>query len=97
VPISTVQATARISNGGQAGLVNRSGNSAAARLLSPDALPPAYDLTQYLESLERQLVVNMLTTTGGAQAEAARRMGLSRSAFAYKLTKHGIKVRGIAD
>jgi DNA-binding protein Fis len=27
----------------------------------------------------------------GAQAEAARRMGLSRSALAYKLTKYGIR------
>ena len=32
-----------------------------------------------------------LMAASGAQAEAARRMGLSRSALAYKLTKYGIR------
>jgi DNA-binding NtrC family response regulator len=35
--------------------------------------------------------VRTLASTGGAQAEAARRLGLSRSALAYKLTKYGIR------
>ena len=51
-----------------------------------------FDLTALLESTEKDLILRMLTRTGGAQAEAARRMGLSRSALAYKLNKYGIKV-----
>jgi DNA-binding NtrC family response regulator len=51
----------------------------------------SFDLTGVLESAERELIVRTLTSTRGAQAEAARRMGLSRSALAYKLTKYGIR------
>ena len=51
----------------------------------------SFDLTGVLESAERDLIVRTLTSTRGAQAEAARRMGLSRSALAYKLTKYGIR------
>jgi DNA-binding NtrC family response regulator len=51
----------------------------------------SFDLTGVLEKAERELIVRTLTATHGAQAEAARRMGLSRSALAYKLTKYGIR------
>ena len=51
----------------------------------------SFDLTALLEQTERELIVRTLTATGGAQAEAARRMGLSRSALAYKLNKYGIR------
>jgi len=51
----------------------------------------AFDLTALLERTEKQLIVKTLTATQGAQAEAARRMGLSRSALAYKLNKYGIR------
>jgi transcriptional regulator with GAF, ATPase, and Fis domain len=51
----------------------------------------SFDLTGVLENAERELIVRTLTSTRGAQAEAARRMGLSRSALAYKLTKYGIR------
>ncbi len=51
----------------------------------------SFDLTGVLENAERELIVRTLTSTHGAQAEAARRMGLSRSALAYKLTKYGIR------
>jgi two-component system response regulator HydG len=61
----------------------------------PDAVvrsvPDSFDLTGLLERTEKQLIVKTLTATGGAQAEAARRMGLSRSALAYKLNKYGIR------
>ena len=50
-----------------------------------------FDLTGVLEKAEKELIVRTLTQTRGAQAEAARRMGLSRSALAYKLTKYGIR------
>ncbi len=52
---------------------------------------PSFDLTGVLESAEKELIVRTLNSTKGAQAEAARRMGLSRSALAYKLTKYGIR------
>lgn len=52
----------------------------------------SFDLTAVLENAEKQLIVRTLSSTHGAQAEAARRMGLSRSALAYKLTKYGIRV-----
>src|SRR5215831_4927999 len=61
----------------------------------PDVLvrsvPHTFDLTALLEGTEKQLTLRTLTATSGAQAEAARRMGLSRSALAYKLNKYGIR------
>lgn len=51
----------------------------------------AFDLTSVLEGAEKELILRTLHSTHGAQAEAARRMGLSRSALAYKLTKYGIR------
>lgn len=53
-----------------------------------------FDLTSFLENTEKDLILRTLGSTSGAQAEAARRMGLSRSALAYKLTKYGIRVTG---
>lgn len=52
----------------------------------------SFDLTGVLERIEKELIVRTLQSTHGAQAEAARRMGLSRSALAYKLTKYGIRL-----
>jgi DNA-binding NtrC family response regulator len=68
-----------------------SGNGSAhgAGLSIPFA--DSFDLTGVLERAERELIVRTLSSTHGAQAEAARRMGLSRSALAYKLTKYGIR------
>jgi DNA-binding NtrC family response regulator len=56
-----------------------------------DVLPPSFDLPSYLDQTEKDLIVRTLAMTDGAQAEAARRLGLSRSALAYKLTKYGIR------
>jgi DNA-binding NtrC family response regulator len=50
-----------------------------------------FDLTGVLEKAEKELILRTLNSTRGAQAEAARRMGLSRSALAYKLNKYGIR------
>ena len=54
----------------------------------------SFDLTELLERTEKELILQTLSATGGAQAEAARRMGLSRSALAYKLNKYGIRMTG---
>jgi len=51
-----------------------------------------FDLTELLERTEKELILQTLSATGGAQAEAARRMGLSRSALAYKLNKYEIRI-----
>jgi two-component system, NtrC family, response regulator HydG len=51
----------------------------------------SFDLTAFLEGAEKELILRTLDATHGAQAEAARRMGLSRSALAYKLTKYDIR------
>jgi DNA-binding NtrC family response regulator len=69
---------------------NGNGNPYPAGLSIPFA--DSFDLTGVLENAEKQLIVRTLSSTHGAQAEAARRMGLSRSALAYKLTKYGIRV-----
>ncbi len=68
---------------------NGTGTSKFSGLSIPFA--DSFDLTGVLENAERELIVRTLTSTHGAQAEAARRMGLSRSALAYKLTKYGIR------
>ena len=69
--------------------VNGNGTAKFPGLSIPFA--DSFDLTGVLENAERELIVRTLTSTHGAQAEAARRMGLSRSALAYKLTKYGIR------
>src|SRR5438105_4741829 len=85
--------------------VNNNGHEDSGHLPSPESPqqsfdppqqsfdPPqqSFDLTAFLEKTEKELILKTLASTGGAQAEAARRMGLSRSALAYKLTKYGIK------
>jgi DNA-binding NtrC family response regulator len=79
LPIATKEAPANGSNGVQvAGFAVPFGDS--------------FDLMRVLEDAERELIVRTLDSTHGAQAEAARRMGLSRSALAYKLTKYGIRM-----
>jgi DNA-binding NtrC family response regulator len=57
----------------------------------PAALPETLDLTEFLERTEKEVILRALEAGGGVQAEAARRLGLSRSALAYKLTKYGIR------
>jgi DNA-binding NtrC family response regulator len=54
-------------------------------------LADTFDLTGLLEKAEKELILRTLSFTHGAQAEAARRMALSRSALAYKLSKYGIR------
>jgi len=61
---------------------------AASAAIAPGS---SFDLTGLLEQTEKELILRTLNATGGAQAEAARRMGLSRSALGYKLNKYGIK------
>ena len=68
---------------------------AAARTYSPDelaeSLPETVDLRGFLTALEKALLQRALKASSGAQAEAARRLGLSRSDISYKLGKHSIR------
>jgi DNA-binding NtrC family response regulator len=55
-----------------------------------EALPEVDDLRDFLAEVERTLILRTLRATNGAQAEAARRLGLSRSDLGYKIAKYGI-------
>jgi len=69
--------------------------------LAIDAAPPAAGpggeasrgqptLREQLDALERGLIAEALAATGGNQSEAARRLGLSRSALIDRLKKYGL-------
>jgi DNA-binding NtrC family response regulator len=68
--------------------------------LTPDEvaemMPETLDLREFLASLESAVIQRTLRNTGGAQAEASRRLSLSRSDISYKLGKHNIR-RSAAD
>ena len=61
-----------------------------------EMMPETLDLREFLASLESAVIQRALRNTGGAQAEASRRLGLSRSDISYKLGKHNIR-RSVAD
>ncbi len=51
-------------------------------------LPEQLDLREMLAKLERSLIERAIISSGGVQAEAARRLGLSRSDLGYKVGKY---------
>jgi DNA-binding NtrC family response regulator len=56
-----------------------------------DLVPNNLDLPGFLSEAEKQLIERALKETQGAQAEAARRLGVSRSHLAYKISKFGLR------
>ena len=54
-------------------------------------LPPNIELPTFLDSIESRLIAHALHESGGVQAEAARRLGISRSDIAYKIKKHRLQ------
>jgi DNA-binding NtrC family response regulator len=56
-----------------------------------DLLPEVSDLRRFMSEVEKALVLRTLKATAGAQAEAARRLAISRSDLGYKITKYGIE------
>jgi len=56
------------------------------------SLPDVIDLRSLLEDLERDLIRRALESSDGVQAEAARRLQLSRSDIGYKVSKHRIEL-----
>jgi len=69
--------------------------TAAVAPLSPEGIagmfPQILDLRITLSDIEKALVLRALEATGWAKAEAARRLGLSRSDLSYKLDKYGLR------
>jgi DNA-binding NtrC family response regulator len=55
------------------------------------AMPEAINLRETLEEVEKGLIQRALDSSEGVQAEAARRLQLSRSDLAYKLGKYRVK------
>ena len=71
---------------------NSAAVSAVDALLHRLCLPgESVDLRAILENVERELIIGALTSAGGAQAEAARRLGISRSDLAYKVNKYDLR------
>jgi DNA-binding NtrC family response regulator len=54
------------------------------------SLPDELSLRATLASWERSILAAMLARTNGSKAEAARRLGLSKSDLSYKLSKYGM-------
>jgi transcriptional regulator with GAF, ATPase, and Fis domain len=57
-------------------------------------MPEAVNLRELLEEIEKGLILRALKSSAGVRAEAARRLNLSRSDLAYKLTKYEIRADG---
>ena len=66
----------------------------AAQENVPQSGSGPFDRSAFLDQTEKELIIRTLTATRGAQAEAARRLGLSGSALAHKLTKYNIRGTG---
>ncbi|MCF7800872.1 MAG: sigma-54 dependent transcriptional regulator [Candidatus Marinimicrobia bacterium] len=56
-----------------------------------DPLTGGENLTDYLATLERDLIVNALQESGGNQSECARQLGISERVLRYKLGKYKIR------
>ncbi len=53
-------------------------------------LPERIDMPKTLEGFEKSLIQRALLVANGVQAEAARKLGISRSDVAYKMRKYGL-------
>jgi DNA-binding NtrC family response regulator len=76
---------------GSTGITAASGSGPLTAEAIVETMPETFDLRALLAALEKAAIQRALKTTGGTQAEAARRLGLSRSYLSYKLDKHGIR------
>ena len=72
------------------GLLGSGGAAVGKSTALSDLLPEVDDLRSFLAEAEKTLILRTLRATNGAQAEAARRLGISRSDLGYKITKYGI-------
>ena len=53
-------------------------------------LEPGFNLATYLESMERQILVEALRKTEGDRNQAGRLLGVERNTLRYKLNKYGL-------
>jgi len=72
-------------------LGKRDGKADPLSLAWIEGLPASFDMRSFLASVEKSLIERTLLATRGAQAEAARRLGLSRSDLSYKLLKYELR------
>lgn len=56
-----------------------------------ETMPESINLRQFLDEIEKGLITRALSLSASVQAEAARKLQLSRSDLAYKLTKFNIR------
>jgi DNA-binding NtrC family response regulator len=57
------------------------------------AMPSSLDLRESVERFEKELVVRALEEAEGVQAEAARRLNISRGDVGYKIRKYAVQLR----
>jgi two-component system response regulator AtoC len=62
----------------------------SGRMLVTDLPPQGVDLEDMVSQLERQLITEALTKTGGNQSEAAEMLSISRDQLRYRLEKYGL-------
>jgi DNA-binding NtrC family response regulator len=82
-----------LSTGGEIGEQQQQSGSAAPALQLSQAAPSeakVQTLWDQLDAFERGLIEQALEVTRGNQSEAARRLGVSRSAFIDRLKKYGL-------
>lgn len=72
------------------------GDTDEHRRLWIESLPEQVDLKTVIEDNEKSLLIRALQLAGGVQAEASRKLGISRSDLAYKLRKYGIDAAAIS-
>jgi len=73
------------------------GSGSQATLGWIQTMPQSFDLRSLLSTVEKTLIERTLEATRGAQAEAARRLGLSRSDLSYKLLKYELRKESAAS
>ncbi len=85
-----------MSHGGEIGPEAFTGTPATPPAEPGAEAPPDGGMTlrEQVEAFERNLVAQVLSKTGGNQSEAARRLGISRSALIDRLKKYGLGSSG---
>ena len=53
-------------------------------------LEPGFDLAQYLEGIERRILIEALRKASGDRNRAGRMLGVERNTLRYKLNKYGL-------
>ena len=71
-------------------LLPRSPEARPAELPAPGVVAPVDLRGSALERVEREMLVQALTLTGGNVSRAARELGISRDTLRYRMEKYGI-------